>query len=131
MVVIIYASHAGIKAAPDSVLCLNILQLSYKEHAPYNLTMMLRITNIIVLCILICNGHKLDTKLNHEQWKEFEEFLEWKKTKQSREYNINEFVTRAIGFNDNRKNYNRGMLDPPPINQTILMARYVVNQAGN
>ncbi|EZA47318.1 hypothetical protein DMN91_012951 [Ooceraea biroi] len=95
---------------------------------------MLRIASVIVLCVLLCcDARKFDARLKHnEQWKEFEEFLKWKRTKQSREYNTNEFLTRAIGFDDDgdaQRSDDRVTQDPPPPHQAALMARYVVNQA--
>jgi len=92
---------------------------------------MLRIVSIIILCILLYSDAS-DAQLKHnEQWKEFEEFLEWKKTRQSREYSMNEFLIH--GFNDDgnvQRSDNQIVQDPPPAHQAALMARYIVNQAG-
>jgi len=97
--------------------------------------MMLRIASIIILCIsLYSDARKFDARLKHnEQLDEFEEFLKWKRTRQSPEYNKNEFLIRAVGFDDDgnaRRSDNEIVQDPPPAHQAALMARYVVNQAG-
>ncbi|KAH0947078.1 hypothetical protein HN011_010240 [Eciton burchellii] len=91
---------------------------------------MLRIASIIVLCILLYSDAS-DARLKHnEQWKEFEEFLEWKKARQLREYSTNKFLIR--GFDDDgdvQRSDNQIVQDPPSAHQTALMARYVINQA--
>jgi len=93
---------------------------------------MLRIASIIVLCILLYSDAS-DARLKHnEQWEEFEEFLEWKKARQLREYSTNKFLIR--GFDDDgdvQRSDNQIVQDPPSAHQTALMARYVINQAGN
>lgn len=71
----------------------------------------------------------------YKYWKEFQEFVKWKRseTKEPNESNV-EFLTRAIGFDDDRddqRSTNRAIQDLPPEDQTALVARYVVNQAGN
>lgn len=99
---------------------------------------MLRIACIVILCVLLCSdARRFDARFSkhNEQWKEFEEFLKWKRTRQSRDkYDTNEFPSRAIGFDDDgnaQRNGDRVGRDPPPSHRTALMARYVVNQAGN
>lgn len=100
------------------------------------LEIMLRLACVIVVSILISEAYKFDAGPNSEQWKAFQEFIEWKQEKQQqREYDANEYTThvRTIRFDcdrNARKNHNQGALDPPPIDQAALMARYVVNQAG-
>lgn len=90
---------------------------------------MLRLTSVIALCILISDGHKLGVRVNREQWEEFEEFLEWKEARRSSEYGASEFVIPAIDDDRNSVDSTTTVAPPPPINQTALMARYVVNQA--
>lgn len=98
--------------------------------------MMLRITIsvIVVFCVLLSEARKYDdTQVNYDKyWKKFQEFVKWKMTRQPNEYNV-EFLTRAIGFDDNhddqRITTNQAIQDPPPKDQAALVARYVVNQA--
>lgn len=74
----------------------------------------------------------------YEQWKqETGEFFGWKKWKQPREYNVKN------GFNNNNRkahinlDYYKVKVSPPPppppppVDEAALMARYIVNQAGN
>jgi len=96
---------------------------------------MLRIASVIAFCVLLSEAHKFnDARVNYDKyWKEFQEFIKWKRTKELSEYNV-EFLTRAIGFDDDRdvqRIDNRAIQDLPPTNQPALVARYVVNQAGN
>ncbi|KAM0730115.1 Protein CREG1 [Formica fusca] len=94
--------------------------------------MTLRITSVIIFCVLLSEAYKLgDAQVNHSKyWKEFQEFLKWKGTKQSSEYSV-DFLRHAIGFDDRgaQRTNNRAIQDLPPKNQTALVARYVVNQA--
>ncbi|GAB1868198.1 Protein CREG1 [Camponotus japonicus] len=95
--------------------------------------MMLRIASVIAFCVLLSEAHKFnDARVNYDKyWKEFQEFIKWKRTKELSEYNV-EFLTRAIGFDDDRdvqRIDNRAIQDLPPTNQPALVARYVVNQA--
>ncbi|XP_029174198.1 protein CREG1 [Nylanderia fulva] len=97
--------------------------------------MMLRITiSVIVFCVLlISEAHKLDdARVNYNKyWKEFQEFVKWKRTKQPDESSV-DFLKRAIGFDDGRdsqRTTNQVIQDLPPKDQAALVARYVVNQA--
>jgi len=96
--------------------------------------MMLRIASVIVFCVLLSEARKLDddARVNYgKYWKEFQESVKWKRTKQPSEHSV-EFLTRAIGFDDDRdvqRTSNRAMQDLPPKDQAALVARYVVNQA--
>ncbi|KAL6445063.1 hypothetical protein ACFW04_002164 [Cataglyphis niger] len=94
--------------------------------------MMLRITSVIVFCVLLSEAHKFsDAQVNYNKyWKEFQEFLKWKRTKQLNEYSV-DFLTHAIGFDDreSQRTSNKAIQDLPPKDQIALVARYVVNQA--
>lgn len=105
--------------------------------------MMLRIASVIAFCVLLfafycvilSEARKFnDERVNYDKyWKEFQEFVKWKRTKELSEYNV-EFLTRAIGFDydrDVQKTNNLAIHDLPPMDQPALVARYVVNQAGN
>ncbi|XP_014470650.1 PREDICTED: protein CREG1 [Dinoponera quadriceps] len=84
---------------------------------------------IIIVSILISERNKIDAKPNDEQWKEFEEFLNWKQEKEQRKYdtNYNTLTTQVREIDG--KDHNQVVLDPPPMNEAALMARYIVNQA--
>lgn len=87
---------------------------------------MLRVIYIVFLCIVISDANKPNAGLlDYEPWKEFEEFIEWKKAKQLVEYK------RAEKSDYDRQGHDRNIMDPPPKDHYALMARYVVNQAGN
>ncbi|XP_066583031.1 protein CREG1 [Prorops nasuta] len=68
-----------------------------------------------------------ESTVENEKWKEFEEFLEWKRSKQQMQ-NAREFQA-AKHRKYYEKKYERFNQDPPPINKVALMARYIVNQA--
>ncbi|XP_032679469.1 protein CREG1-like [Odontomachus brunneus] len=93
---------------------------------------MLRVVSVVVVLFLISEAKKLEAGPSSEQWKEFQDFMEWKREKQQREYDTNEYTMQvgAIRFDRNaQRNHNRDVPDPPPVDQAALMARYVVNQA--
>lgn len=68
----------------------------------------------------------------HEQWREFEEFLEWKKAKKLQEYRLPEIKYEKLQSenHDVDQVYEKNQQAPPPIDEAALMARYIVNQAG-
>ncbi|EFN88318.1 protein CREG1 [Harpegnathos saltator] len=114
---------------------------------------MLRVVSIIVVSILISEAISHNLESNNEQEKKFEEILQWLQEIQERS-GIDKPVTQVrVNFHDNKQdageNSNRDSLanqksrrsivirrdtrsankDPPPVDQAVLMARYVVNQA--
>lgn len=94
--------------------------------------MILRFTVFLALLILVIEAKKFSEE---EHWQEFEEFLKWKKAKEMREDGPreNKYMKR-YQENQNVANMNENdqqiPLNPPPIDQAALMARYIVNQAG-
>ncbi|XP_078050425.1 cellular Repressor of E1A-stimulated Genes [Augochlora pura] len=97
--------------------------------------MILRFTILVALAILAIEAHNYPQTLEEqEQWKEFEEFLKWKKAKQlgenhwhgkkyKKHYSESHEMDKVYESNE------QSSADPPPINQAALMARYIVNQA--
>ncbi|XP_043505217.1 protein CREG1 [Polistes fuscatus] len=89
-------------------------------------------TIFIAFLILMIEAKKYNNENRnvYQEWQEFEEFLEWKRMKE----NGNKM---SIDFNDNYnsdsiKNYgkeDRRSQDPPPVEDAVLMARFIVNQA--
>lgn len=97
---------------------------------------MLRVGSVIVASILISQANQLDLGPNNERWKEFQDYMEWKQEKQQHKYDTDEYATQVntakFDYDQNAlKNHNRDVSSPPPVDQAALMARYVVNQAGN
>lgn len=96
--------------------------------------MLLRVVCVIIVPILISEAYKSDAGPNSEEWKDSQEFIKWKQEKQQHEHDTNEYKTQVhkIKFDHSRNaRKNAYNPDPPPIDQAALMARYVVNQAGN
>lgn len=99
--------------------------------------MILRLAIFVALLSLAIEAQKqLQTSEEQEQWAEFEEFLEWKKSKRidqdrsydkkyKKQYYENRNTDKVYESNEQIVNAN-----PPPIDQAALMARYIVNQAG-
>lgn len=93
---------------------------------------MLRVVSVVVVLLLM--NEAIEAGSNGEEWEEFQDFMEWKREKQQREYDTNEYTMQvgSIRFDHDRnaqRNHNRDV--PPPVDQAALMARYIVNQAGN
>lgn len=99
--------------------------------------MILRLAIFVALLSLAIEAQKqLQSSEEQEQWAEFEEFLEWKKSKRTgqdrlydkkykKQYYENRNTDKVYESNEQIVNAN-----PPPIDQAALMARYIVNQAG-
>jgi len=87
--------------------------------------MMLRITSIVTLCVLLSDARKFDDGAKGTYWNEIQENIEARKTKEL-DTSV-EFFTRSIGFDDIRLNRIQYLQNLPP----AVIARYVVNQAGN
>lgn len=99
--------------------------------------MMLRIASVIAFCVLLSEARNFyGAPVNYYDifLKEYQEFVKWKKTKEIlNEHNV-KFLTRAVAFDDDRdvqRTSNQAIQDLPPTDQSALVARYVVNQAGN
>lgn len=98
--------------------------------------MMLRIASVIAFCVLLSEAHKFaNAQVNYydRYWKEYQEFVKWRRTKEPSEHSV-ESLSRAIGYDDDRdvrRASNQAIQDLPPTDQSALVARYVVNQAGN
>ncbi|XP_020278388.1 protein CREG1 [Pseudomyrmex gracilis] len=84
--------------------------------------MLLRIVNVLVLCVLISEARI--TNERYARWQEFEEFVEWKRTKRDQQISGVKFSPRWFSINSNDDDPN-----PPPPAAAAAMARYVVNQA--
>lgn len=87
---------------------------------------------INILNVIICDKIKSLDKLKdmENDWKEFKEFREWKKWKDNTR---NDKVIHK-NFDNSFKNYKKHWSHKKLLtsdNDTILMARYVVNQASN
>ncbi|KAF3425419.1 hypothetical protein E2986_04678 [Frieseomelitta varia] len=80
--------------------------------------MILRFAIFVAFLILTIEAKKYERFSEDEQWQEFEEYLKWKKAKEMRE-----------NHHDMYKSSEKEKQSPPPIDQAVLMARYIVNQA--
>lgn len=97
--------------------------------------MILRASIFIALLILTIEGKKYNNQNGdkNRQWQEFEEFLEWKKMKEQKRIEGKWSIDYTDNSSDSIKTYgkeNRRFQDPPPVEDAVLMARYIVNQAG-
>nr|XP_050865565.1 protein CREG1 [Vespula vulgaris] len=96
--------------------------------------MILRVSIFIAFLILTIEAKKYNNQNGdkYRQWQEFEEFLEWKKMKEQREREGKWSIDFTDNSSDSIKNYereHRRSQDPPPVEDAVLMARYIVNQA--
>ncbi|XP_076233719.1 cellular Repressor of E1A-stimulated Genes [Calliopsis andreniformis] len=66
---------------------------------------------------------------DHEQWQEFEEFLEWKNARKLYEGRPREIKYEKQDSREVDRSSEKNQQAPPPIDQAALMARYIVNQA--
>lgn len=97
--------------------------------------MILRFTILVALAVLAIEAQKYPQTLDEqEQWKEFEEFLQWKKARQLGEFRSHEKKYKKQHY-ENRdvdkvyESNEQSNANPPPVDQAALMARYIVNQA--
>ena len=88
----------------------------------------------------------LTDSADFQEWQDFREFKEfqaWKKSRRDRQYaedEADEYVKvygpdnwlekKRHKWGGRREKVDRAMMDPPPIDQAAMMARYIVNQAG-
>ncbi|XP_076660278.1 cellular Repressor of E1A-stimulated Genes [Halictus rubicundus] len=97
--------------------------------------MILRLTIFVALAILTIEAQKYPQILEEqEQWKEFEEFLEWKKARQLGEIRSHEKKYKKPYYENRNvdkvyESNEQPNANPPPVDQAALMARYIVNQA--
>lgn len=97
---------------------------------------------LLSLLSLLTQAKKFDS-WKERQWAEFEEFLEWKKSKQLAPVDHRTADSSVSGVSDiweHRHDYERkdrrrnwenreNREDPPPVDEAALMGRYIVNQA--
>lgn len=90
---------------------------------------MSRIAIIIALCVLSSEARNFN-EMKEIFWNKIQENVEASETKDEL-YKSAEFSTRSIGFDDDReaqlRSRTRTLQNLPP----AVMARYIVNQAGN
>lgn len=95
--------------------------------------MILRSSIFFALLILAIEAKKYNENNDkYRQWQEFEEFLEWKNAKEEKKREEKSSLESTDNFSDTIKNYkgeDKQTQEPPPVEDAVLMARYIVNQA--
>ncbi|KAK2579109.1 hypothetical protein KPH14_001280 [Odynerus spinipes] len=98
-----------------------------------SIEMILRASIFFALLILTIEAKKYNGNNDkYQQWQEFEEFLEWKRTKEQEGKEGKWSIDFTDNLSETIKNYekvDKQTQNPPPVEDAVLMARYIVNQA--
>lgn len=95
--------------------------------------MILRSSLLFALLIITIEAKKYtENNDKYRQWQEFEEFLEWKRTKEQKDKGgkwTDDFMDNLSDVRNYEKADKQTQNPPPPVEDGVLMARYIVNQA--